>query len=247
MVYKLDKFINKPFKQIIYSLAFTLAEVLIVMGIIGVIAEIIIPELISNVQKDTTVTILKEDYSMINQVLYRAASDSGGDLAQLFLYDSTPIGSSYQTIVTNFVTTNVIPYVKITKDCGYSTTLSCIGDYVHGLNNALEPGAAMSKYIIFLNNGSSLSFIPDNYLGFWTGMIIIVDINGSKKPNTFGKDVFEMRYYGSENKIMFFGNDETRNNMLNDGSNGCNTSSIGMYCGALIMYDGWKISDDYPW
>lgn len=234
-------------KRIIKSHAFTLAEVLIVIGIIGMVSEMTIPTLTSSFQRNVTVAQLKEEYSIINQVLYQAAANSGGDLASLFKYPDTPVGSSNETIVTNFVKTNIIPYVKLTKDCGYTTPMDCTGDFEYYLNKDPEAGAYMDRYMIILSNGTSLAFIPDNYLGYWTGIIIIIDLNGSKKPNTFGKDLFEMRYYGNENKLLFFGNDETRDDMLNDSSNGCNKDSSGMFCGALIMLDGWQIAKDYPW
>lgn len=227
--------------------AFTLAEVLIVMGIIGMVAEMTIPTLTNSLQKNVTVNLLKEDYSIINQVLYQAASNSGGSLASLFVYPQTSTSDSYETIVTNFVKTNVIPYVRVIKDCGYTTPLDCTGDLEYYLNKSPEAGAYMERYMLYLSNGTSLAFIPDNYLGYWTGIIIIIDINGNKKPNTFGKDLFEMRYYGNENKLLFFGNGEDRSDMLSDGSNGCNKSSSGMFCGAVIMYDGWQIAKDYPW
>jgi len=48
--------------------AFTLAEVLITLGIIGVVAAITIPSLIANYQKRVIETTLKEDYSIMAQV-----------------------------------------------------------------------------------------------------------------------------------------------------------------------------------
>lgn len=244
MVYPDIRYLCKKFKK---NLAFTLAEVLIVLGIIGIIAELTVPELVNDTQKNVTINILKEDYSIINQVLYRAALDSGSDVPSLFQYTPVPVADSYESIITNFVTTNVIPYIKIARNCGFVTVSSCMGDNQYFRNGSITPDSAMSKYIIFLNNGSSLVFIPDNYLGYWTRMIIDVDINGAKKPNMFGKDIFEMRYTGSDNKFLFYGNSNSRAVLLNGESNSCNTSSTGMYCGALIMQDGWQIKDDYPW
>jgi type II secretory pathway pseudopilin PulG len=229
------------------KLAFTLAEVLIVVGIIGIIAEITIPTLINDIQKNVSMSVLKEDYSMINQVLTQAASESGGDFAELFAYASTPTTDSYESIVTNFVTKNIIPYVKMSRNCGYTTAFACKGDLEYYLNGSAASDAYMYKYIIFLNNGSSLAFIPDNYLGYWTSIIINVDTNGNKKPNTYGKDLFQMRFSGTSKKILFFGSGNTRADLLGSSTNGCNKSSAGMYCGALIMQDGWQVADDYPW
>ena len=48
---------------------FTLAEVLITLGIIGVVAAMTIPMLIINYQKRLTLTRLKKTYSQLNQVI----------------------------------------------------------------------------------------------------------------------------------------------------------------------------------
>ena len=53
-------------------LAFTLAEVLITLGIIGVVAAITIPSLITKLENIKNSTILKEDYSILQQVMRRA-------------------------------------------------------------------------------------------------------------------------------------------------------------------------------
>lgn len=49
--------------------AFTLAEVLITMGIIGIVAALTIPALIANYQKQVTVDRLKKSFSVISNAL----------------------------------------------------------------------------------------------------------------------------------------------------------------------------------
>lgn len=51
------------------KLAFTLAEVLITLGIIGVVAAMTIPTLVTNADKKATATKLKVFYSKINQAV----------------------------------------------------------------------------------------------------------------------------------------------------------------------------------
>ena len=85
---------------------------------------------------------------------------------------------------------------------------------------------------------------------------INVDINGNKKPNVVGKDVFYMRlfdlnsgWYKDTNwdriEIMDGGID--RGTAKNSSSFGCKKDSTGLFCGRLIQLDGWEIKDDYPW
>ena len=60
--------------------AFTLAEVLITLGIIGVVAAITIPGLITKYQKLVTVVKLKKVYSQLNQVMRYINEDPGIDV-----------------------------------------------------------------------------------------------------------------------------------------------------------------------
>src|SRR5574344_257472 len=56
---------------------FTLAEVLITLGIIGVVAALTIPTLINNYQEKATVTKLKKFYSIMNQAVALAKIENG--------------------------------------------------------------------------------------------------------------------------------------------------------------------------
>ena len=59
--------------------AFTLAEVLITLGIIGVVAALTLPSLIQNYQKQVWVNQLKKSYSTISQGFYKIMSDNSVD------------------------------------------------------------------------------------------------------------------------------------------------------------------------
>ena len=91
---------------------------------------------------------------------------------------------------------------------------------------------------------------------------IFADINGVKGPNRIGRDVFvfDGRNYATgdaDKHFIKFWNQSPyfdRNMLINgDGYGyGCNKNDksdiyLGYSCGALILIDGWKISDDYPW
>ena len=80
------------------------------------------------------------------------------------------------------------------------------------------------------------------------------DINGDKKPNISGKDIFQVLYYlvsstpTLNGKFIPTGYEYTREELLNT-SGACNRQGLkaGNRCMALIMKDGWRIADDYPW
>ena len=52
--------------------AFTLAEVLITLGIIGVVAAITIPTVVAKYQKEETVVKLKKTYSVVNHAILQS-------------------------------------------------------------------------------------------------------------------------------------------------------------------------------
>ena len=60
-----------------YNKGFTLAEVLITLGIIGVVAAMTMPVLIANHKKNVTVTKLKRSYNILSNVFVRAQVDFG--------------------------------------------------------------------------------------------------------------------------------------------------------------------------
>ena len=80
-----------------------------------------------------------------------------------------------------------------------------------------------------------------------------VDINGAKSPNRLGKDIFMLELDEKKNRIKFWNQGQTNNQLKsNTGggyqcTKGTNGNHAGGNCGAKIMQDGWKISDDYPW
>lgn len=63
--------------------AFTLAEVLITLGIIGVVAAMTIPMLISKIQKAQIETQIRENYSSIYQTMKMAENDEVGAINSL--------------------------------------------------------------------------------------------------------------------------------------------------------------------
>ncbi len=224
---------------------FTLAETLVVIGIIGVIAAIVIPNLVASYQKQATVSRLKEDYSILNQALMSAAAEQGTTFGSLFIHDTIPLAQPQKDFVNSFVQTNILPYIAIAKDCGWVNYTTCKMQNFNLLNGNSRVDEV--SYKLFIKNGSSFSFILDNDGTNYTSMIVRLDINGNQKPNIIGKDVFMMRIDSNEKKLVFFNSGAKRYFLLNDSTYGCNKSSSGWFCGALIMQDGWEIKDDYPW
>ena len=71
------------------TLAFTLAEVLITLGVIGIIAALTLPSLIAKYQDEVLVNATKKAYSIIQNALIDAQADGGVLGDNTFLFDVT--------------------------------------------------------------------------------------------------------------------------------------------------------------
>ena len=173
--------------------AFTLAEVLITLGIIGVVAAMTMPSLIQNYQEKATVTKLKKCYSLVSQAYVSILNDEGGS-------DTLQAGDDLEMME------KFGKYLKYQKTCGRNkgcfpnvTYKSVTGN---GYNKWEDDTTDRSRAI--LTDGTLIMF---NKSAMWGGnegnylyAQIYVDINGFKGPNQLGKDFFY--FYISPEKIV---------------------------------------------
>ena len=234
--------------------AFTLAEVLITIGIIGVVAAMTMPALIANYQKKQTVTQLKKAYTVLSQAVQRSILDNG----EIESWDWQSISYADE-----FGKRYILPYLngvnrlKNQSAQGYSWT------FLDGTSARNTPVYSLLDGMFF--RFDSLDFVNDpdpiNYVK--THIKVSIDINGAKIPNQYGRDVFVFSIFPfderSKGKLVPGSNDQCggggiHNNFSRDGlvTSGCATcksdhTGYGFGCAAVIMKDGWVIKDDYPW
>ena len=242
--------------------AFTLAEVLITLVIIGIVAAMTIPTLIANYQKKQTASKLKQAYSIISQALTMAQAEHGDtttwDVAGIYGTPTDDANFNHKDVLTKFAAKYFIPYLKVSEDFGYKKeqTVNYDGPYSPVTNNYVL-GRGGSKYRILLSNNILISVgigtsgcvggtNPDGSCVSieYRNIIFEVDINGFEKPNTLGKDVFYMTF-DLRKKVFGFHNYGimTRQRYLDS----CKSDGDTQICGYLIFLDGWEIKDDYPW
>lgn len=234
-MYKKIKNANKSFYKFF---AFTLAEVLIVLGIIGIVASITIPTLISNYQKTETITNLEKQYTSLAQAVKLSETDNGN----VSTWD-WGIANDTESIRKSF-DTYWAPYLRISKfcnsysDCGYSSiNYKMFSGAILGLN-ICHPTYRTTVVLI-----DGVILIVSSYKGDGDEhKKIIIDINGAKKPNTSGKDVFFF-VLDKDKGLVPEGYNESESTM----NNNCNKTSNNYYCATKIMRDGWQIKEDYPW
>ena len=237
--------------------AFTLAEVLITLGIIGVVAALTIPSIVADYRNKQTATQLKYAYSVVGQALTAAQVQngdvSGWDFGYNYGADTSTV--NYRETVINFVEKYLKPNLKIADDIGYQYPSSAIG--YDGLYKPVsKEKVERTGYWFTLGNGTLLRIgLGDScskrdddgkcIQREYRNIIFAVDTNGFKGPNTYGKDVFLMTLELTSNKFSMhnYGSAQPRTKYVN----WCADDSECQVCGYLIMRDGWEIKEDYPW
>lgn len=233
------------------KLGFTLAEVLITLGIIGVVAAMTIPTLISKNQKRVIEAKLKEDYSIIQQVI---KSNEGNDVDMgMLLYDSN-VNSQKQWFETYFA-----PYMKYSHVCydqagcwqkkGSNRNLA--GNATKFNRNAI--GIGKDLVTIKLNNGTNIcldvwSYTSELFQHFGVksteqGMSIYIDTNGDNGPNVVGKDIYIL-VYSPDNGIVPAGLHKTKKEIDKNCSSAEKGEDAGYYCIMRVKNNGWQIPDD---
>ena len=227
-------------------LGFTLAEVLITLGIIGVVVALTMPALIANHKKQVIANQLKKSYSTISQALTTSISENG-DFSEWGIKAQESAGVNYQEKLSTLVKKNIIPYLNVGKDCEYNKCQNA--QDVKDSNGTIQNWHSdHTLYQIYLVDGSRMIFFIDSYddaatgIKYFLDLWVTVDVNGDAGPNEIGKDVFYMVFSSSTQKINMFGARNPRYTLYDNCKNGNRR-----YCGALIQSDGWQIAKDYPW
>ena len=212
---------------------FTLAEVLITLGIIGVVAAITMPTLIQNHRKHVVETKLKKFYSVMNQAIKMTETEYGepsnwakdcGNTGctsdEIEEWFNTYIGKHLEVIKTEKIekTNNSLLYVYL-KD----GTIFVIGRNLY-------------DYEVYLNNKA----VSNPKYG-------IDSFNFRFNPVLFSYQVPELNLYTIKPTLepYVYEWDGTKEQLYSNEGRGC-ASNNHAYCTKLIQMNGWKIPNDYP-
>ena len=178
-----------PFYRSPRKSAFTLAEVLITLGIIGIVAALTLPGLIAKYQEKVWLNQFKATYSILSQAYTRVFMEHGApDTWGLKQNDKDSNEKVYQYLAKYLKGQDYgfgyhrtqIPsnYIQLN---GTRTTEGWTGTEANHKNFALANGAIIS----IANYTYPAEFSDDRPL-----VHLLVDINGLKGPNQVGKDFF---------------------------------------------------------
>ena len=200
--------------------AFTLAEVLITLGIIGVVAALTMPALISNHRKSVVENKLKKFYSSMSQAVIMSEAAIGASPNEWDTFSSAYNGAEMEAWFNKYLK-NYLQVLEATRK----------GSYVYV---ALSDGTGFVIFNHFKTvNGIHVYFCTDYK-------------KCSDKPD--GKNVFTFMFYKNGFSTYGQGSSLTREQLLSPSLDcACATNqSYPHYCSNLIQREGWKIPDDYP-
>ena len=237
-----------------YKKAFTLAEILITIAIVGIVAAITIPTLIQNYKKQVLVNQLKKAQSEISQGLkIMMAEDEVNSLTQIngamsycgthnrFATDwhCTPLGKRFlNTFKGSRYITNIqdIPNYNLKYLNGEKYEVpNEVSAHILGDGVMLLWGEHWLGEVLMTQSSNNADYV----------MLTTIDVNGFKGPNQWGRDLFYFLItpYGD---LVPCGSKafQVRDNFALWEEN-CNPkksqNSSGIGCAARIIENGWKM------
>ncbi len=198
--------------------AFTLAEVLITLGIIGVVAAMTMPALIQNHKKAEAIARLKKFYSVMAQAIILSEIDNGPSTDWEKYANGSGNNYWHSEEFFNKYLKNYLKILKTDKD--NSTNL----------------------FRVVFNDGSTVTMNNGNCIDF------IFDYNGDTRPNEEGRDKYVFLLCSDEYKRVNnnFSTYIRQSNLTRTQTlNLCKNDPI--YCSALLEVDNWVFRNDYPY
>lgn len=160
---------------------FTLAEVLITLGIIGIVSALTLPNLVGNYQEKVLITQLQKNYNMIRSTVPNAMQKEGVTrTTELVTNDAQ---KNVEFLRNFFEVTTVCTKASGFDKCLASSYQNLKGESVP-VEELMEKSLYTNSYIACGNvsTGAAICVSPR--------MEWLVDVNGKDKPNKIGRDIF---------------------------------------------------------
>ena len=189
---KMTKLFNCSTIRRVKAYAFTLAETLIVIGIIGVVAALTLPNLNHATGDKEKVTKVKKIYASLTEAFDRAQAIYGD--ADTWFNDCGEWAECNERAAKR-----ITEFMKVSKDCGFDTDKGCFSSapLLDSDGEAVEDNGSFFEfldnayYMVMLADGIAVSLL---YNG--ERMRIRVDIDGPNKgKNQEGNDIFDFSAY----------------------------------------------------
>lgn len=199
--------------------SFSLAEILLTLAIIGIVAAMTIPNLIRNQQQQTIISNLRKATSIINQAIERSESENG----MVSNWSYPPAGDL--NALKNWFNTYLQPYLR------YDTITDGTGSIIVKLQDGMDIEFQMATemdIIVYFDGYQRPKRVGKNTFYF--------EILPGATGNAF-------RPY----EVSASGTGRAKWTTGTYACDSATTQANRRYCAGLITYDSWEILSDYPW
>jgi type II secretory pathway pseudopilin PulG len=248
--------------------AFTLAEVLIVLGVIGIVAQMTIPTLQKNIENQILTSQIKQVYTTFNQGMKLLIQNQGcEDLSCVGWVNYTDLSGTRQAAPADW---------KVERDRQLREVFRIDEIYSNNSQNPYKNKARVldggtigwsyfetdradrpDEYLFPLQNGSIVWMSGNDcyqaaagtpYMHKGTCNWGLFDVNGNKKPNMFGRDIHSFILAMDGTLLPDYGQDLAKYNAGDawasygdywKNNSSCVTGSFGDGCLARLMENSW--------
>ncbi len=236
---------HKNLRQTKVKWGFTLAETLITLGIIGVVAAMTIPNLIKNTQDKQFRVKYKESISIISQAMKSIYADSEETYTAIDWIQMPVYFCKLERTLK--VMSSGIDCSQVSEDTVYksgaewtktnNTSWHKDKKWYDKKGNPQYSNGGYTSLTMDLINGMKINFNCYNWI--W------VDVNGTKGPNTIGRDIYMMYFEKdatSPRTNLKAGTSVTANSCCKRDGNSTPTLNIDNYMEDCLHGSGWGCS-----
>lgn len=225
--------------------AFTLAEVLITLSIVGLISALTIPSAVKSYNNRIYAASLEKAYAQINDAAqsiildekaYVKTMDSNGNevvpgIAATSLYDDSECADEKEGGVCRFLK----KYFRYNNLCENEGNELCVAGSYASKSGVVRPGVAPC---IYTNNGAGICMRKNDN----NEIEVFIDINGASGPNILGVDAFG-GYISSGASAVLKDYAEDGCGELHNFANVSKIVDSSAGCLHEVIKNGWTISD----
>lgn len=228
---------------------FTLAEALIAVVVVGIIAMMTIPATIANYKKQAQVASLNKVYHELSQALTILSTQKYGKSMYYSVLNKKGSENTLEKTAGAFLSSK---YFKIEKKCNASNANLCFANSYKSIKDATYSSITLSEYYgVLLKSGAAIAISPANYTKEAAcddddhdnkcHATVVIDVNGPDKPNIAGRDFFTLHIY-DDYSIDELPPEKRTQSEIEKQKKKCLSARMGYGCFTRIVDDGWKMT-----
>lgn len=228
--------------------AFTLAETLIVIAIIGVISVLTLPNVMGNYKKKTYIAQLQKLYNQLSQATQALMVAESYDTFE----ETSAVTDPEAFLKKYFKTTKVCSTTKDDEGKKVTLTTDCLASSYKDLGGRAINNTTMDNgkwTCAILNTGATIClgrFDNTSSHGQNRGLSLEIDTNGKNGPNVAGRDYFaQLKLSAEDGSVIESGAAQqvgSKYCTAEGNSEGADQTREGSNCFLKILEDGWQMN-----